>query len=62
MLGMQYITVSSLRYTAIEKVTQPKRGGNFENTILKREAFWISHLGTLSPNGLNQDFDLRPFL
>ena len=54
--------VSSLRYTAIEKVERPKRGGNFENIILKREAFWISHLNTLSPNGLNQDFDLRPFL
>ena len=54
--------VSSLRYTAVQKVNQSNRGGDFENALLRREAFWISYLNTLSPNGLNMDFDLRPFL
>ena len=54
--------VSALRYIGIEKVPVPRRGGDLDNTLLKREAFWIHFLNTLTPNGLNVDFDLRPFL
>lgn len=54
--------VSALRYTGIEQVQLPRRGGDIDNILLRREAFWIYSLDTLSPNGLNEDFDLRPFL
>ena len=54
--------VSSLRYIGIEKVNVPRRGGDIEQLLLKREASWIYQLKTLSPMGLNIDFDLRPFL
>lgn len=54
--------VSTLKYIGIEQVHLPKRGGNIDNILLKREAFWIYTLDTLSPRGLNEDFDLRPFL
>lgn len=54
--------VSTLRYIGIEHVKCPSRGGDVNSLLLKREAFWIYTLGTLSPRGLNEDFDLRPFL
>ena len=34
--------VSSLRYIGIEKVNVPRRGGDIEKLLLKREASWIS--------------------
>jgi len=54
--------VSSLRYCGIELVKQPFRGGDVNRLLLKWEAFWIYTLDTLAPKGLNEDFDLRPFL
>ncbi|XP_041929101.1 uncharacterized protein LOC121693623 [Alosa sapidissima] len=54
--------VSSLRYTGIEHVKCPSRGGDVNSLLLRREAYWIYTLGTLSPRGMNEDFDLRPFL
>ena len=54
--------VSSLQYIGIEKVSMPRRGGEIEKLLLKREAFWIQSLKTLTPFGLNVDFDLKPFL
>ena len=54
--------VSSLHYIGIEKVSVPRRGGEIEQILLKREAFWIQSLKTLSPFGLNVDFDLKSFL
>ncbi len=54
--------VSALRYTGIELVKPPDRGGDVNSLLLRREAFWIYTLGTLSPKGLNEEFDLRPFL
>ncbi|KAL2084518.1 hypothetical protein ACEWY4_020036 [Coilia grayii] len=54
--------VSSLRYIGIEHVKSPSRGGDVNSLLLKREAYWIYTLGTLFPKGLNEDFDLRPFL
>ena len=55
-------SVSTLSYCGIELVKQPSRGGDLNALLLKREAFWIYTLDTLSPRGLNEDFDLRPFL
>uniref|UniRef100_A0A674E9P8 Reverse transcriptase domain-containing protein n=1 Tax=Salmo trutta TaxID=8032 RepID=A0A674E9P8_SALTR len=55
-------SISSLRYIGIEHVTLPRRGGDLDNLLLKREAAWIFNLKTLAPFGLNIDFDLKPFL
>ena len=54
--------VSSLCYWGIEQVKLPRRGGDINTFLLKREAFWIYTLETLAPKGLNEDIDLRPFL
>lgn len=59
---MKKHNVSSLKYVGIEQVKLPPRGGDINSLLLKREAFWIYTLGTLAPKGLNEDFDLRPFL
>lgn len=44
----------------IEKIQLSKRGGDLEKTILKREAFWISKLGTLRPRALNEELGYSP--
>lgn len=54
--------VSSLRYFGIELLQPFRRGGDINLQLLKREAFWIYTLDTISPKGLNEAFDLRPFL
>ena len=54
--------ISSLKYTGIEHIALPRTGGNIEILLLQREAYWISCLKTLTPSGLNIDFDLRLFL
>ncbi len=53
--------VSTLKYIGIESLKQPRRGGDLNSMLLKRELFWIFTLDTLSPRGLNEDFDIRPF-
>ena len=54
--------VSALKYLGIEHVKQFNRGGDINSALLKREVFWIYTLYTLSPRGINKDFDSRPFL
>lgn len=54
--------VSSLRYFGIELLQPFRRGGDINSQLLKREVFWIYTLDTMSPKGLNEAFDLRPFL
>ena len=54
--------VSSLRYLGIEKVQRPRRGGDIDNLLLRRELWWIHYLKTMAPIGLNEEFDIRPFL
>ena len=53
---------SSFSYMGIEAVKRPRRGGDLDNLLLKRELFWLFTLNTLEPNGMNQDFCIRPFL
>ena len=54
--------ISTLRYVGIEKVEKPPRGGNVERRLLQREMFYIHFLNTMAPQGLNEEFDLKPFL
>lgn len=54
--------LSTLRYIGIEHVSTPRRGGDIDNLLLRREAFYIYMLNTLSPKGLNLEFDLKPLL
>ena len=55
-------TVSSLFFLGIEQVKLPRRGGDLNTLLLKRELFYIFSLGTLAPKGLNEEMDIRPFL
>ena len=55
-------SVSTLSYVALEHVQLPRRGGDINSLLLKRELYWIYSLNTLSPNGLNEEMDIRPFL
>ncbi len=52
--------VSALQYIGIEKVQKSTRGGDFERRLL--HYFWTYTLNTLSRCGLNEDFDIKPFL
>lgn len=54
--------LATLRYIGIEQVKVPRRGGDVDRLLLQREAFYIYTLNTLSPRGLNLDFDLKSFL
>ncbi|CAJ0942722.1 unnamed protein product [Ranitomeya imitator] len=55
-------SVSQLRFQVIEQVTPPRRGGDRISILKRREAFWIHELNTLSPKGLNRDYDLQSFM
>lgn len=54
--------VSTLKYIRIETIKPLRRGGDINSLLLKRELYWIHTLNTLAPKGLNEDFDIRPFL
>ncbi|OCT96078.1 hypothetical protein XELAEV_18013760mg [Xenopus laevis] len=55
-------TSDDLKFRVIQHIPPPKRGGD-RSLILKRtEVQWIDRLKTLTPNGLNRDFDLHLFL
>ena len=55
-------SVSSLRYIGIEHVKTPRRGGNIDNLLLRRESYYIHMLQTMTPRGLNQEDEIRHFL
>ena len=59
---MAHHNVSSLRYIGIEKIQSPRRGGDIENLLLKKELWWIHFLKSMAPTGLNEEFDIRPYL
>ena len=52
--------ISSLKYIGIEHVKTPRR--DTDNLLLRRDLDWIHRACTMSPRGLNQQFDMRPFL
>ncbi len=54
--------ITSLRYTGIMKISSLRRGGDLDQILFKKEAFWIHKLKMLTPYGLNVDFDLSCFL
>ena len=54
--------LGSFRYIGIERVSKPLRGGDWEKRLLQRETYYIFSLNTMSPNGLNEEFDIKPFL
>ncbi|CAH2300460.1 Hypothetical predicted protein, partial [Pelobates cultripes] len=47
-----------LKYMGIKKCSLPWRGGDIKNILGKIEMEWVYKLQTLTPNGLNADFDL----
>lgn len=51
-----------LRFTGIELIKQPPSGISMERFTLQRELKWIYELDTRAPRGLNEDWDLSPFL
>ena len=55
-------TVCSLRFQGIEVVSPLRRGGDRENKLLRREAWWIHQLGTEFPRGMNEELLLGCFL
>ena len=54
--------VSALRYVVVEYVNSLPRRGDHGKRLLQRETFWIYFLNTMSPSGLNEGFDVKPFL
>ncbi|XP_077124264.1 uncharacterized protein LOC143781516 [Ranitomeya variabilis] len=55
-------SIPQLKFQVIEHVPVPRRGGNRIQTLKRREAFWIHELDTMTPRGLNRDYDLLAFL
>ncbi|XP_026098621.1 uncharacterized protein LOC113069710 [Carassius auratus] len=53
---------STLRVVGIEAVRLDARGGDIIKRLKQRETYWIYSLRATSHRGLNEDFDLSPFL
>lgn len=53
---------TSLRAVGIEAVCLDARGGDKIKRLKQREMFWIDQLKATEYPGLNEDFDLSPFL
>lgn len=53
---------AGLRFFALEVIKSWWRGDNLDQKLNQREAYWIYHLKTLTPAGLNIDFELKCFL
>ncbi len=51
--------LSTLRYIGVKHVKVPRRGGDVNKILLKREAYYIYTLNTLSPKGLNLELDFN---
>ncbi|OCT72262.1 hypothetical protein XELAEV_18035233mg [Xenopus laevis] len=55
-------TSDDLKFRVIQHVPPLKRGGDRALALKRAEVKWIDRLGTLSPQGLNREFDLHLFL
>ncbi len=58
----QHGRASSLRNVGIEAICLDARGGDKVMRLKQRDMFWIYTLKATSHPGLNEDFDLFPFL
>lgn len=54
-------TVSELRWQVIEQIFCLARQ-NINLTLLQRESYWINHMETLHPKGLNEKCNMSVFL
>ncbi len=54
--------IKQLECIGIEEVFVSRRGGNINKELLKREAFWIHKLKSLTPNDMNEELELSVFL
>ncbi|CAJ0955832.1 unnamed protein product [Ranitomeya imitator] len=54
-------TVAQLRYQVIEHVPLARRGGDRIKKLKERESFWIHTLQTLTPLGLNREYEFYHF-
>ncbi|OCT77762.1 hypothetical protein XELAEV_18028857mg [Xenopus laevis] len=46
----------------IDRVVSGVRKGDLDLPLLRKEAMWIYRLGTVSPNGLNREWELNCFI
>lgn len=51
-----------LKFMGLEVVNRSPRGGDRDNHLLQREAWYIFSLNTCIPNGMNEDLQLSCFL
>lgn len=49
--------IHQLRYQIIDWVPVPRRGGDRDALLSKKELYWILKLDTLHPRGLNREFE-----
>ncbi|CAJ0947650.1 unnamed protein product [Ranitomeya imitator] len=54
--------ISQLRFQVLEHIPVQRRGGNRIHLLKKKEAYWIHELQTLSPKGLNREYDPLAFI
>lgn len=50
------------RFYGIERVDPPRRGGDPDLLLKRREAFWLFTLQTLAPKGLNDELPLNVYV
>ncbi|CAJ0918391.1 unnamed protein product [Ranitomeya imitator] len=50
--------VAQLRFQVIDHVSMSRRGGDRIKKLKERESFWIYTLQTLSPHGLNREYEV----
>ncbi len=53
---------NTLRFMGLEIVNRSPRGGDRENRLLQREAWYIFSLDTCIPKGMNEELSLSCFL
>ncbi|XP_069605745.1 uncharacterized protein [Ranitomeya imitator] len=53
---------SSFKVRGIDKVQAGNRGGDLKRILAQMECRWIVALGTMAPNGLNEQLSFVPFL
>ncbi|OCT56125.1 hypothetical protein XELAEV_18001963mg [Xenopus laevis] len=46
----------------IDRVVADIRKGDIDNSLLRKEAYWIHRLNTVTPHGLNREWELTCFI